>query len=239
MMRALGLLGLLLAWQAAASVSAPHVLPGPLMVAGTLFDQRGALLVDAGRSFARVGAGYLAAVALGLAVAGAMRASRPIDLVMAPLLAGLRAVPPLAWAPMLLLWIGIGDGSAAIVVFLGAFFPVARMARAGLGAVPDQLRIAASNLGATPASIVWRVLLPAALPDVVTGLRLGWTLAWMSVVAAELVGADGGLGQRVLDARNLARPDIALASMVVIGTLAAVSEAAWGRVERRILRWRP
>jgi ABC-type nitrate/sulfonate/bicarbonate transport system permease component len=74
---------------------------------------------------------------------------------------------------------------------------------------------------------------------VFSGLRIGWALAWMSVVASELVGADGGLGQMILDARNLARPDLAIAGMVAIGALAAASEGLLGALERHTLRWRP
>lgn len=238
-LRAAGIAAFFLLWQAVAWGTTPHVLPSPGRVLATLVELRTELLDDAVRSLGRVVTGYLAAVVAGVSLAAAMTASPALDRLAGTLLAGLRAIPPLAWAPLLLLWIGIGDGSAAIVVFLGAFFPIARMARAGVAGVPEQLRLAATNLGASPGVVVWRVLLPAALPEVVSGLRLGWTLAWMSVVAAELVGADGGLGQRVLDARNLARPDVAIASMLVIGTIAALAEVAWGRVETRMLRWRP
>jgi ABC-type nitrate/sulfonate/bicarbonate transport system permease component len=105
-------------------------------------------------------------------------------------------------------------------------FPMLRMAREGVATTPPQWMLAARNLGASPWDLAWRVRIPAALPMTLTGLRLGWTLAWMSVVAAELVGADGGLGQMILDARNLARPDIAIAGMFVIGGIAWASEAA-------------
>ncbi len=236
---ALGVAALLAAWALAASRWPPHVLPGPATVAATAWDTRAGLAEDALATGRRVVLGYGAAVAVGLPLAAVMGASAWLDRQLGALLALLRAVPPFAWTPLLLLWVGIGDGSAVAVVFLGALFPIVRQARAGIAAVPAGLVTAARNLGASPGTVIRRVLLPGALPLTFAGLRLGWTLAWMSVVAAELVGADGGLGQRVLDARNLARPDVALAGMATIGALAALTEGGFALAERRLLRWRP
>lgn len=238
-MKALGIGIFLLAWAALASRWPAHVLPGPARVAATLVELRAELAIDLWRSGSRVLAGYGLAVAAALPLAAAMAGSPALDGALGLLARALRAIPPLAWAPLLLLWLGIGDASAVLVVAAGAFFPVLRQARAGLDAAPASLRFAARNLGATPTELLWRVRLPAALPLTFSGLRLGWTLAWMSVVAAELVGADRGLGQRILDARNLARPDVAMASMLLVGTVAAASEAAFTLLERRLLGWRP
>lgn len=232
-----GLALLLLAWAAVAGST--RLVPAPTTVATTLWTMRGAFAVDLGRSLLRVASGYAAAVGVAGVVAPAMAAWGWLDTQLDALLGAVRAVPPLAWAPLLLLWLGIGDGTSALIVFLGAFFPIVRAFRAGLGAAPADLCFAAENLGAGRAAVLWRVRLPAAVPAGFTGLRLGWTLAWMSLVAAELSGADQGLGQRILDARNLARPDIAVAGMVVLGSVAAASELLLGLVERRLLRWRP
>lgn len=230
---------LLVAWHLAASVWPPHVLPGPLDVAGTLATQRELLAGDALRTARRVVTGYGAAVIVGVPLAAFAALAPRLGTQLDALVSLLRAVPPFAWTPLLLLWLGVGDTSAGVVVFLAAVFPIFRMTRAGTAAVPATLVQAAANLGASPLVVTVRVRIPGALPLTFVGLRLGWTLAWMSVVAAELVGADGGLGQRILDARNLARPDVALAGMVIIGALAASSESALALAERRLLRWRP
>jgi ABC-type nitrate/sulfonate/bicarbonate transport system permease component len=237
--RAVGLVGLLALWAVAASRWPPHVLPGPAVVVGTIVTERADLFHHAVRTTRRVLLGYGGAVAIGLPLAGALGASAFVDRQVGTLLTLLRAIPPFAWTPLLLLWVGVGDGSAAAVVFAGAFFPIVRNARAGIAAVPPALVLAARNLGASRRVYWIDVVLPGAAPMAFTGLRLGWALAWMSVVAAELVGADGGLGQLILDARNLARPDRAIAGMVAIGALAAGSEALFARVERHVLRWRP
>ena len=236
---ALGIAALLAAWALAAARWPPHVLPGPDVVLRTVLDERALLLHNAARTLWRVALGYGAAVGIGLPLAGLLTGSHLADRQVGSLLTLLRAIPPFAWTPILLLWLGIGDGSAAIIVFLGALFPIVRQARAGFAAVPPALLLAARNLGASP-RIYWiDVVLPGAAPMVFSGLRLGWALAWMSVVAAELVGADGGLGQMILDARNLARPDLAIAGMVAIGALAAASEGLLTAAERHTLRWRP
>ncbi len=239
--RVLGAAGValvLLAWSIAASRWPPHVLPGPGVVAATLMREREMLIAQLGRSAVRVVSGYGAAVVTALAAAAALAVLPRLERPIAPVFALLRAIPPFAWTPLLLLWLGIGEGSAATVVFLGAFFPILALARAGVAGVPPSWVAAAENLGAGRRDIVVRVVLPSALPSIFTGLRLGWTVAWMSVVAAELVGADGGLGQLILDARNLARPDLALVGMGVIGAVAAGSDAVFGLAERRVLRWR-
>lgn len=235
---ALGGLLLLGAWAALASRWPPHVLPGPARVLETAWEQRVALLDAATRTSGRVVGGYAAAVCAGTALALVMRAWPSFGRQAEPLVSMLGAIPPFAWTPLLLLWVGIGDGSAMIVVFAGAVFPILRLSSAGLAAAPAPLLVAARNLGATEAQVVRRVVVPAALPSAFAGLRQGWTLAWMSVVAAELVGADGGLGQLILDARNLARPDVALVGMGCIGVLATVTDGALAALERRALRWR-
>jgi ABC-type nitrate/sulfonate/bicarbonate transport system permease component len=229
--RLLGLAIFAAGWAAAAvAVGKPHLLPGPATVIETAWTMRAELVAHAGRSLARVGAGYLAAVAVALPVGWGCGAVPALDRELARLLDLLRPVPPFVWIPLLLLWVGIGDVSAACVVFAGAVFPILRLAREGVATVPKAWMLAGRNLGASPWQMVWRVQVPAALPLTFTGLRLGWTLAWMSVVAAELVGADGGLGQLILDARNLARPDIAMAGMATIGGIAAGTEALLRRL---------
>lgn len=214
-------------WGAVATLAPPHVFPGPLRVLATLVELRAELAADLGRTALRVVGGYTLAVAAGLPAAAAMALSPRVERQVAPLVSLLRPIPPMAWAPLLLLWLGVGHGSAVLVVFAAAFFPIVRLGRAAIAEVPASTVWAGRNLGLSGAALAWRVVLPAARPGLRAALGLGWSFAWMSVVAAELVGADGGLGQRILDARNLARPDVAVAAMVVIGGVAAATRAPW------------
>lgn len=234
---ALGITGALAAWAVvAAAVAHPAVLPGPLAVAETLASRRADLAAAALRSFGRVFFGWGAAAAVAVPLGWAMGAWPGFGRELSRALALLRPIPPFAWLPLVLLWVGIGEGSARLICFAGAVFPILAHAQAGVAEAPPALVAAGRNLGARGLRLFTRVQAPAALPLTFTGLRLGWTLAWMSVVAAELVGADGGLGQLILDSRNLARADLAIAGMIVLGALASSSGALLGVVERRVVR---
>lgn len=232
--RALGVLLLVAVWAAVAAGARPTVLPGPATVLSTLASARGDLVDAALASLGRVGAGWLAAAAVGVPLGWAMGAVPALNRELAALVAALRPIPPFAYLPLLLVWVGIGETSARLVCFAAAVFPILSYARAGVADAPVALLQAARNLGVGDAALLWRVRVPAALPATLTGLRSGWTLAWMSVVAAELVGADGGLGQLILDARNLARPDIAMAGMAVLGAVAALTGLGMALLARRV-----
>ena len=234
---ALGVAGALLLWAVvAAATDRPAVLPGPMAVVDTLIVRRADLAVAAAKSFSRVVIGWGAAALVAVPLGWAMGARPAFGRELSRALALVRPIPPFAWLPLVLLWVGIGEGSARLICFAGAVFPILTQAHAGVAEAPPALVAAGRNLGAGGLLLFSRVQVPAALPRTFTGLRLGWTLAWMSVVAAELVGADGGLGQLILDCRNLARPDLALAGMGVLGAVATASGAVLGLVERRVVR---
>lgn len=230
--------GFVLIWALSASwMARAHVFPGPLLVAVTAWEWRGDLLDSSGRSAFRVGVGWLGAGVLAVPIGWAAGAVPVLDAELRRFTALLRSVPPFAWLPLLLLWVGIGDTTSILVCGLGAFFPILEGARSGSAAAPPSLLQAARNLGATPIRVLLSVRIPAALPSTFTGLRTGATFAWMSLVAAELVGADRGLGQLILDARNLARPDLAIAGMLCIGGVAWAVSAALHQLERSARRW--
>lgn len=215
----------------------PQVFPGPLTVAATAWERRLDLVDAAGRSGFRVGVGWVGASALAVPLGWAAGAVPALDRELRRFTALVRSIPPFAWLPLLLLWVGIGDTTSILVCALGAFFPVLEGARAGSSQAPSALLHAARNLGASPARVLLAVRIPAALPGTFTGLRTGATFAWMSLVAAELVGADGGLGQLILDARNLARPDLAIAGMLCIGAIAWSVSGVLHQLERGSRRW--
>jgi NitT/TauT family transport system permease protein len=233
--RALGIALFLFAWATLAAVIAkPQILPGPAVVAETLYTARTTFAEAALRSFVRVAVGWGAAVILAVPIGWAMGAVPVLNRELSGFIALLRPIPPFAWLPLLLIWVGIGDTSAWLICFVAAVFPILSYARAGVAEAQPALLQAARNLGASGLTLAARVQVPAALPMTFTGLRSGWMLAWMSLVAAELAGADGGLGQLILDARNLVRPDLAIGGMAVIGALAASSASLLGGLERRV-----
>jgi len=180
------------------------------------------------------GIGASLALVLGAAVALNPRTERLLD----PSFQALRAIPSLAWVPLLLLWFGIDETPKLILIAIGAFFPVYMGVVSGIRGVDRKLLEVGQLYRLSPLALARRVLLPAALPAVLTGLRNGLSLAWMFMVAAELIAASQGLGYLLSDGRESSRADIMLAAIVLLALLGKVSDTAMGALEARLLSWR-
>ena len=139
-----------------------------------------------------------------------------------PLIEVLRPVPPLAWIPLSILWFGIGDIQNQFIIFLGMFFPILLNTIAGVKNIEPNLIRAARCLGASETRILRRIVLRAALPQIITGIRVGLGVGWMALVAAELVGANSGLGFLINDARTLLRTDVVIVGMITIGVVGLI-----------------
>jgi ABC-type nitrate/sulfonate/bicarbonate transport system permease component len=187
----------------------------------------------------RVSAGVLLAVALGGALGLALGASRRLHATLMPLVDFVRPIPPLAWIPVAIVWFGIGFGSAAFLIFLGAFFPVLLGTCSGVLGVDSGLVEAVRAMGGGRSDIWLKVLLPGAMPSILTGVRLGMGIGWMTLVAAEFTGVRQGygLGYMIMSARDLQRFDMVVAGMAAIGFTGLSMEWTLGRVYRRLLRW--
>lgn len=181
--------------------------------------------------------GFLVAVAIGLPLGILMGASRRFDAFINPVFSLIRPIPPLAWIPLAILWLGLGDGAKIMVIFFAAFVPSVINSHAGVRAVESHLLEASRMLGASGYTHVREVLVPGAMPMIFTGLRLSLQASWTTLVAAELVGALAGLG-RVL---NLAQQDIYPAMILV--AMAAVAVLGWATtrllevIESRAMPW--
>jgi NitT/TauT family transport system permease protein len=151
----------------------------------------------------------------------------------------MRPISPIAWIPVSIVFFGVGQLAPVFLVFLGAFFPIVVTAQNGVGAVPAMYLRAARNFGLSPPAMLWRVLLPAALPQILSGLRIALGIAWLVVVAAEMVAVDSGLGYLIIDARNAGkRYDLVVAGMLLIGVTGLLLDLAARRIEHvRALRW--
>lgn len=235
---AAGALGLGL-WAAWAWRWPSPALPGPGEVLGALVDaaREGPLLVDLVASLRRVLRGYALAIALALPLGAFAALGGRWGAGLRDLAAALRPIPPLAWVPLAILWFGLGDPSAVFIVGIGAFFPVFLETAWWLSRPPAPLMELAAALGASPWQTLRAVRLPAAAPGLLGGLRTGLGLAWTSVIAAELVGAQSGLGYRVQALRLGLDTAGVMATMAVIGALGAAMDAALAALSRRILRW--
>ncbi|MSP61246.1 MAG: ABC transporter permease [Myxococcales bacterium] len=236
-----GVSALLLGWSLAAHLAGAHTLPGPGKVARAIVEltERGLLLRFAVASLFRVTWGYLLAVAvavpLGLCLGLLQRAERTLN----PLLQILRPISPLAWIPLAILWFGVGDLSAIFIIFIASALPLTVTTINAVHLVPRVHLDAGRNFGLGPLALVRRVVYPAVLPQLIGGLRLALGIAWLVVVAAEMIAVNSGLGFLIIDARNAGdRYDLVVAGMVLIGLIGLVLDAGMRRLERLpSLRW--
>ena len=216
-----------------------NIMPAPSEIAATLgwlatHGLGGHLASSCLRVAAGFGIGALLALLLGATVALKPRAARLVD----PSFQALRAIPSLAWVPLLLLWFGIDETPKVILIAIGAFFPVYMGVVSGIRGVDRKLIEVGQLYRLSPLLLARRVLLPAALPAVLTGLRNGLSLAWMFMVAAELIAASRGLGYLLTDGRESSRADIMLAAIFLLALLGKASDSAMGALEKRLLAWR-
>lgn len=209
--------------------------PGDVLTAARDLAAHGDLAGHVWVSVRRVLLGYLigagAAVAAG-ALVGLSRAARAL---LAPSIEALRTVPSLAWVPLLLLWLGIGEEPKLTLVAIGAFFPVYTTTASALSQVDSQLVEVGRAYGLGRVGLLGRILLPAAAPVIVNGLRLGLANAWLFLVAAELIASSKGLGFLLIDSQNTGRTDIMLMAIVLLALLGKLSDTVFAVLERRLV----
>lgn len=216
-----------------------NLLPAPSQVLRTIVDLSGhGLAAHVASSAARVAVGFAGGAALGILLGAAVALSRRVEAILDPTLQALRAIPSLAWVPLLLLWLGIDEAPKLVLIAIGAFFPVYMGTVAGIGGVDRKLVEVGRLYRLSHGALLRRVLLPAALPSVMTGLRNGLGLAWMFMVAAELIAASRGLGYLLSDGRETSRADIVIAAIVLLAILGKASDSGLRALERRYLGWR-
>ena len=217
----------------------PLFLPAPWVVIGALVDlaRKGQLWIHVGATLERVaigfGAGAVVAIALGL-LAGQVRGVRNV---VEPIVELLRPIPPLAMLPLFIVWVGIGEGSKIGFITYATFFPMFVTTVHGVAQIDGRLLRAAQSLGARPRHLFFRVILPAALPDVLTGVRLGVALSFFVIVISEFVGAENGLGYLINDGRNFFLVPQMLAAALLLGLLGYAGNGLVRLLERRVLRW--
>lgn len=242
-MRRLGpVLGLLAAWQLMSTFylddMARLLLPPPTAVLGAAWELllSGELIRHLLDSLKREMVAFLwasSAIPLGVAMDWWKAANEQLD----PLIEVLRSIPPLAWIPLSILWFGVGDTQNQFIIFLGIFFPILLNTITRVRGVEPNLVRAARCLGASEWSILTRVVVRAALPQIVTGIRIGLGVGWMALVAAELVGANSGLGFLINDARTILRTDAIIVGMLTIGLVGLLIDATIRELMRRALPW--
>lgn len=231
---------LLVIWQVAI-VRHPSLLPGPRGVVGGLADlaRHGLLLKYIVASLFRVTWGFALAAVIAIPLGLTIGWYRQAEMAFNPIIEVLRPISPLAWIPIAILWFGVGDLSAIFLIFLGCFFPLLLTAINAVRNIPAVYVNAGRNFGMSPAMVVSRVLYPAVVPQLIIGLRITLGVAWLVVVAAEMIAVDSGLGFLIVDARNAGnRYDLVVAGMVVIGVIGLLLDMAMRSLERvKSFRW--
>jgi NitT/TauT family transport system permease protein len=197
----------------------------------------GELIHDALSTLFRVLMGFLIGTALALPLGLWMGASKRSYQLLNPLLQILRPIPPIAFIPLAILWFGLGNPPAFFLISLGAFFPVLINTIAGVRNVDPIYLRAAQNLGAAQATMFRKVILPAATPYILTGMRVGIGVAFICVIVAEMIAVNNGLGYRILEAREFFWSDKIIAGMVSIGLLGLGIDTAMSRINSHLLRW--
>lgn len=155
-----------------------------------------------------------------------------------PVLEFYRPLPPLAYLPLIVIWFGIDEAAKLLLIYLACFAPIAVAARAGATSVQTELLHAAMSMGATRWQLMRHVILPAALPDILTGLRIAIGFGWTTLVAAEMVAATAGVGQLVLNASNFLRTDVVIMGIILIGIVAYLFDLGMRRLSDALTPWR-
>jgi taurine transport system permease protein len=189
-------------------------------------------------SLFRVFSAFVLAVAIGIPVGIAMGISRFARGVFDPPIEFYRPLPPLAYLPLMIIWFGIGEWAKVMLLFLAIFAPVALAARAGVKSVAQEQIQAALSMGASRFQIVRHVIIPGAMPEILVGLRIGMGVGWTTLVAAEMVAADAGLGKMVYNAANFLRTDVVILGILAIGFVAYAFELLMRWLERRLVPWK-
>jgi NitT/TauT family transport system permease protein len=229
-------------WWIAVIATKSLIFPSPLQVAAATVElaREGTLWDHIGASLFRVAAGFalavLVAVPLGLLmgwVAGAYAMLNPVVQI-------LRPISPIAWIPLAILWFGMGDLSPIFLIFLSSVFPLVVQTTSGVHTIERQYLRAAENFGVSRAKLFLQVVIPAALPQIIVGMRVSLGVAWLVVVAAEMIALRSGLGYMIIDSRNAGnRYDLVVAGMAIIGVIGLLLDGAMRRLEKlKVVRWR-
>jgi NitT/TauT family transport system permease protein len=234
---------LILIWEVAVRFSGvdASTLPGPYKVLESMIELigNGSMLKHTVASLFRVTWGFYLAAILGIPLGIILGRSQVAAILFSPIISFLRPISPLAWIPLAMLWFGIGDQPAVFLIFLASFFPIVMATTVAVHSINPTYFYVAANFNFSRKEVVQKVVIPAIIPDVITALRLSVAIAWVVVVAAEMIAVQSGLGYLILDSRNGLRMDYVMDGMIIIGLiglyldyimrrLSRIESASWG-----------
>lgn len=229
-------------WWIVVAQTESAIFPTPWqVVTGTLeLADDGSLWDHIGASLFRVGAGFLLAMLVAIPLGLWMGWVGGAYLTFNPIFQMLRPISPIAWIPLAILWFGVGDVSPIFLIFLSSVFPMMVQTTAGVHTIERRYLWAAANFGVSRAVLFRQVVIPAVLPQIIVGMRIGIGVAWLVVVAAEMIALRSGLGYMIMDSRNAGnRYDLVIAGMIIIGLIGLLLDGATRLLEKlRTVRWR-
>lgn len=226
-------------WQLAIVILNPPstILPTPGAVAGTFFEEllSGELLVNAAVSLTRVSTAWAISAVIGIPLGVLIARNALAEKLIDPIIELFRPISPLAWIPLAILWFGIGEAGKVFIIFIATFFPIVLNTVDGIKRVDPVLLRAGQVLGCSSApELFLRVMLPAALPSILVGLRVSFGTGWAAIIAAELVAANSGLGYLIADGMEILRSDLVMVGMIAIGIIGVMVDALFKFLASRI-----
>ena len=233
---------LVAAWWGAVVATHSVIFPTPgAVVTGTLELLRdGSLWRDIGASLGRVAIGFGLAVVIAIPLGLWMGWVRGAYMTLNPLFQMLRPISPIAWIPIAILWFGVGNASPIYLIFISSVFPMIVQTTAGVHTIERRYLRAAENFGVSRYTLFRHVVIPAVLPQIIVGMRIGLGVAWLVVVAAEMIALRSGLGYLIIDSRNAGnRYDLVIAGMIIIGLIGLLLDGVMRLLEGlKSVRWR-
>ncbi|WP_456683117.1 ABC transporter permease subunit [Bradyrhizobium sp. USDA 3311] len=234
---------LVIVWEALAQAGwlSPQVLPAPSKVIRTAFKlaTTGSLLNDLGVSLLRAAAGFAVGAAVGAALGVLVGFSRIAEAAIDRSVQMIRAVPFLAALPLVIVWLGVGEAEKIFLVALGVTFPIYINTVLGIRQVDPKLLELGRVQGLSSIQLIRRIILPGALPSILTGVRYALATAWLALVVAETIGAQSGIGFLAMDAREFLRTDVIVLTIVIYALIGVAADAIARFLERRLLAWHP
>ncbi|MGY3605345.1 MULTISPECIES: ABC transporter permease subunit [unclassified Bradyrhizobium] len=234
---------LLVVWEVLAQAGwlSPQVLPAPSKVVRTAFKllTTGSLLNDLGISLLRAVAGFAIGGAIGFALGTLVGFSRIAEAAIDRSVQMIRAIPFLAALPLVIVWLGVGEAEKIFLVALGVTFPIYINTTLGIRQVDPKLIELGRIQGLGTLELIRRIILPGALPSILTGVRYALATAWLALVVAETIGAQSGIGFLAMDAREFLRTDVIVLTIVIYALIGVAADAIARLLERRLLAWHP
>ncbi|MES2822580.1 MAG: ABC transporter permease [Pseudomonadota bacterium] len=239
----MAVLGLLIAvWWIVVVKTQSAIFPTPLqVVTGTLeLIKDGSLWEHIGSSLMRVGTGFLLAVIIAIPLGLWMGRVEGAYITLNPIFQILRPISPIAWIPLAILWFGVGNASPIFLIFIASVFPMIVQTAAGVHTIEQRYLRAAENFGVSRYKLFTQVIVPAVLPEMIVGMRISLGVAWLVVVAAEMIALRSGLGYLIMDSRNAGnRYDLVIAGMIIIGIIGLLLDGLMRLLEGlKSVRWR-